>query len=59
MPYFAYNMGGRVQKEDKVYLRNKSIAPYKEYNISFPLTLFYMGSGKDVTTWGGEESSPL
>ena len=28
MPYFAYIVGGRVQKEEKMCLRNKSMAPY-------------------------------
>ena len=27
MPYFAYNVGGWVQKEGKMCLRNKSMAP--------------------------------
>ena len=27
MPYFAYIVGGWVQKEGKFYLRNKSMAP--------------------------------
>ena len=27
MPYFAYNVGGWVQKEGKICLRNKSMAP--------------------------------
>ena len=30
MPYFAYNVGGWVQKEGKMCLRNKSMAPYHE-----------------------------
>ena len=28
MSYFAYNVGGWVQKEGKMCLRNKSMAPY-------------------------------
>ena len=28
MAYFAYNVGGWVQKEGKMCLRNKSMAPY-------------------------------
>ena len=28
MPYFAYIVGGWVQKEGKFCLRNKSMAPY-------------------------------
>ena len=27
MPYIAYNVGGWVQKEGKICLRNKSMAP--------------------------------
>ena len=27
MPYFAYNVGGWVQKESKMCLHNKSMAP--------------------------------
>ena len=30
MPYSAYNVGGWVQNEGKMYLRNKIMAP-KEY----------------------------
>ena len=30
MPYFAYIVGGWVQKEGKFCLRNKSMAPYDE-----------------------------
>ena len=30
MPYFAYIVGGWVQKEGKFCLRNKSMAPYQE-----------------------------
>ena len=30
MPYFAYIVGGWVQKEGKFCLRNKSMAPSKE-----------------------------
>ena len=29
MPYFAYNVGGWVQKEGKMCLRNKSMAPQR------------------------------
>ena len=29
MYYFAYNVGGWVQKEGKMCLRNKSMAPYQ------------------------------
>ena len=35
MPYFAYNVGGWVQKEGKMCLRNKSMAP----NLIFKLNL--------------------
>ena len=28
MPYFAYIVGGWVQKKGKMCLRNKSMAPY-------------------------------
>ena len=28
MSYFAYNVGGWVQKEGKTCLRNKNMAPY-------------------------------
>ena len=35
MPYFAYNVGGWVQKEGKMCLCNKSMAPY--YVWKYPL----------------------
>ena len=31
MPYFAYNVGALVQKEDKMCLSNKSMAPYIQF----------------------------
>ena len=32
MPYFAYIVGGWVQKEGKFCLRNKSMAPKRDQN---------------------------
>ena len=34
MPYFAYIVGGWVQKEGKSCLRNKSMAPYQNLEKS-------------------------
>ena len=37
MPYFAYNVGGWVQKEGKMCLRNKSMAPNQLFIQNFLL----------------------
>ena len=40
MPYFAYIVGGWVQKEDKFCLCNKSMAPNLETIFLFSLNNF-------------------
>ena len=35
MPYFAYNVGGWVQKKAKMGLCNKSMAPYVSFILQF------------------------
>ena len=44
MPYFAYNVGGWVQKEGKMCLRNKSMAPNDSSNqkITLPNQNFFL-----------------
>jgi hypothetical protein len=42
MPYFAYNVGGWVEKEDKMCLRNKSMAPYLMVVIFFFEVLYFV-----------------
>ena len=34
MAYFAYNVGGWVQKEGKMCLRNKSMAPKLDWKMN-------------------------
>ena len=52
MPYFAYNVGGWVQKEGKMCLRNKSMAPYESIDTNSAGIMcisnkHYTGSKKD------------
>ena len=66
MPYFAYNVGGWVQKEGKMCLRNKSMAPNETINVclKFAVNLFcsYTVLGSDKVSAGsisGEKSKQM